>query len=167
MILSMWEKGYELRDKILSSLADPYYLKPERTCDDVPGARVMDMFGHLSNAALDIIGLVAIGEDLGALSDRQNELREAYNDVLRVGFLTDWLTVLRFALPITRKIPVERSRVVKRSRQTVERFGHVSWPWSLQLMDSASSPRSAASSRISRTAGSRRRRTSGKMCSHC
>lgn len=124
MLPRMWEKGYELRDKMLASLADPFYLKPEKACDDVPGARVMDMFGHLSNAALDIIGLVAIGEDLGALSDRQNDLRTAYQDVLRVGFITDWLTVLRFAMPLTRKIPVERGRVVKRSRETVERFGH-------------------------------------------
>lgn len=124
MLPSMWEKSYELRDKMLATLADPFYLKPEKACDDVPGARVMDMFGHLSNAALDIIGLVAIGEDLGALSDRQNDLRTAYQDVLRVGFITDWLTVLRFAVPITRKIPVERARVVKRSRETVERFGY-------------------------------------------
>lgn len=124
MLPRMWEKGYELRDKMLSSLSDPFYLRPEKACDDVPGARVMDMFGHLSNAALDIIGLVAIGEDLGALSDRQNDLRTAYQDVLRVGFITDWLTVLRFAVPITRKIPTERGRVVKRSRETVEAFGH-------------------------------------------
>ncbi len=119
----MWLKSYQLRDKLVNDIADAWAAPPADPRDAVPGARVLNMFNELSNAALDIIGLVAIGHDLGSLSNAPNELRDGYNDVLRVGFQTDIWTVLRFALPITRKIPLERTRIVKAGRDAVERFG--------------------------------------------
>ncbi|EIM91637.1 cytochrome P450 [Stereum hirsutum FP-91666 SS1] len=110
-------KSNQLRDILLHKTTQSH-----RT----DGAVTVDMYGWLSQATLDIIGLAGFHHDFNTLNsseDGHNEITQAVWDLF--DFKEDEISyILQLFLPVTRIIPTERTRKQKRALNVLHRLGH-------------------------------------------
>lgn len=113
MVPIFFDKGYELRDKLLSMIEDdsagnasPTPPKPE---DRVEGGRKIDVMKFLGQATLDVIGLAGFNYDFHALSQPKNELAEAYREMFSAGMNITFMAIVQALVPgaryIVRRLP--------------------------------------------------------------
>lgn len=107
MVPIFFEKGYQLRDKLLSMIDDESVETaptPTLESDRVKGGRKMDVAKYLAQATLDIIGIAGFDYDFNALTDPKNELAEAYREMFSVGQNISFMSVIQFLVPGARYI---------------------------------------------------------------
>ncbi|KAF8513725.1 cytochrome P450 [Hysterangium stoloniferum] len=80
----------------------------------------------LSKATLDIIGLAGFDYQFNALdpSGKENELNTAFSNVMKQGHHSIIWVLAQSYIPVLRFIPTARGRLVKRSREVMDRVGN-------------------------------------------
>lgn len=107
MVPIFFEKGYQLRDKMLAMIDDESIEcapTPTLESDKVPGGRKIDVMKYLAQATLDVIGIAGFDYDFNALTDPKNELAEAYREMFALGQSLTFMAVFQALVPGARLI---------------------------------------------------------------
>ncbi|ORX39248.1 cytochrome P450 [Kockovaella imperatae] len=122
-----FDKAYELREKLVDIIADdtiqasPTPAKPE---DTVSGGKKIDVAKYLGQTTLDVIGLAGFNYDFQSLSQKDNELAEAYRSMFAASSQLTLMLFLAAFVPGFDKIPTKQQRTVRASQEVTRRIGN-------------------------------------------
>nr|ODN90460.1 hypothetical protein L203_01569 [Cryptococcus depauperatus CBS 7841] len=127
MMPAFYDKADELKDKLVDIVNGVEYEKPAPTPqkpeDIVNGGCKIDVLRYLSRATLDLIGVCGFDYDFKALSERGNQLSQAYVQMFQEGLMENYGAVLRTFMPALRYIPTERTKTIDKAKEITRQFG--------------------------------------------
>ncbi|KAI9827286.1 MAG: hypothetical protein M1832_005424 [Thelocarpon impressellum] len=117
-----WSKTREVTEAITETI------RRESSYTDEKGApsAVVEISGWTSRVTLDIIGIAGMGRDIGAVSNPQTELNQAYRSVTSPTGQAEMLQLLGAFLPlwIVRNIPVKRNNDMSAAVRIIRKNCH-------------------------------------------
>ena len=141
MIPIFYDKAYDLKDMFLNMIdsEDETSPTPCRPEDKVTGAKKIDVLRYLGQCTLDVIGVAGFDYDFAAMKEPDNELAEAYRQMMMAGQTISVLAVLQSFVPFLNKIvsvvcmgtfgdakqPTKRSKIIRASQEVTGRIGRV------------------------------------------
>lgn len=126
MIPLFYDKAEELRDKLLefvegggSEMPSPTPPAPE---DEAKGGRKIDVTKYLGQMTVDIIGQAGFGYDLASLTDKPNELAEAFRIMMAEGQNLTPFRMLQVLIPVFMYIRSPSDRRLDKSNAVARRI---------------------------------------------